>query len=82
MRLKNTKQTAPLNLIDQSWVQPYVDWTGERVIDQKSNTFFQNPSGWLTPDEVSMIRSGASFDQIMFRRALATQGKNRSLLGK
>lgn len=36
-------------------------------------SYVENPYGDLDPDEISMVKSGASYKDIMFRRAMMLQ---------
>lgn len=68
-RLKNTKPSK--NVIDHSWVpEGYVDPLGFYKEIPAPNTVFQDSTAGYTPDEVKMIRSGASFRDILFYRLL------------
>jgi hypothetical protein len=71
VRLKDTNPSK--NFVDNSWIQRYIDHIGRLVEPHSADTFFNNPSGWLHPDEVKMIRSGASFNDILFMRAQKAQ---------
>ena len=66
MRLDNQK---PGKIVDQTWLGAgYVDPFG-RIIRPNVNNFLQSEQGWLTPDEVKMMKSGATFNDILFLRA-------------
>jgi hypothetical protein len=70
VRLDNQKPMK--KFVDQTWIRSYVDPLG-RVVRPNANNFLQNEQGWLTPDEVKMIRSGATFNDILFLRAQKAQ---------
>lgn len=78
MRLEDQKKSD--KLVDNTWISNYVDWKGDVIRTPAPNNFLQNEQGWLFPHEVKMIKSGASFKDILFLRAL--QNQQRSVLDR
>lgn len=80
MRLENQKKSK--NFLDLSWVLPYLsdfmypaaEMHGE-IPAGYHRSYINDPTGDMTEDEIHMARSGASYKDLMFRRAMRKQNR-------
>lgn len=77
MRLENQKKSK--NFVDLSWLPLLTDFmypAAERhgeIPTGYHRSYINDPTGDLTQDEIKMARSGASWKDLMFMRAMRMQ---------